>query len=253
MSHAERDSEATQIDAMRAESSDRVTQATEDVARLREILEGCNKIVASDSDRKSSVDARLSTIVGLSSIAGTIVFGTLLAANYQAPYAGFRKALAVLLVYLTLQVCVAIIAAVRGLGRRGYLASVISDILPTPSETTTAHLKRQINISIKMLDQNRTLTNRKVTLMAVAHRAIANFASAILILAIAAAGVAIFTAPSDPLLERLKQNRQLTDSLRGPQGPPGPTGPPGPATPAPTIGKPLSHRKNINTSKPLGN
>jgi hypothetical protein len=188
-------------------------------------LVSCKDLLTTEDQRRQGVETRLTTIIGLSSIAGTIVLGTMIAP--RAPQGPLGRLLALGLFYLVLQVCSAILAAVQGLSRRGYLIRLASDILPLANEAPAVHLRRQIRDSLAVLDDDRTLNNRKVTMMAVAHRAMMNFLVGLLVLAVLGTVHALSMKPTDDLVERLRQDHALQDLLRGPVGSPGPQGPPG--------------------------
>lgn len=217
----------------RAESAVLVAQLRSDADHLKSHLANCEQLLQSENDRRQSVDSRLTTIIGLSSIAGTIVLGTMLTPH---DLRGVPKmALACGLLYLALQVSSAIHAAVRGLGRLGYLVTMPPDILPGLHEAETVHLRRRIATSLEVLTDHQERTNSKVTWMAAAHRAVINFIVGMLFLAGLGTWQGLTTAPPpDPLVERLQKDRALRELLRGPAGPVGPSGPMGiPGSPGP--------------------
>jgi len=218
--------------------------------QLGPCLASCKELLAQEDGRRQSVDTRLTTIVGLSSIAGTIVFGSMLTQpqTFRSPHgvAGWLLALGPL--YLTLQVCSAILAAVLGLGRRGYLTSTPMDVLPTRDEPPSVHLRRQVTSCVHMLADTQARNDEKVTQMAVAHRAIKNFLVGLLVLGALATWRTLTTAPGDDILDRLKQDQQVRELLRGPQGPIGSPGPKGdPCTPCtppgPSDARQRTHRQ----------
>jgi hypothetical protein len=210
--------------------------------RLREYLSSCESLLATEHERRHGVDARLTTIIGLSSIAGSIVFGSMLAQppSLRHGLQGWLLALGPL--YLTLQVCSAILAAVLGLGRRGYRAIIPTDVLPERNEAPAVQLRRQITNCLHILDDDRIKNNAKVTQMAVAHRAMMNFLGGLLVLATLGTWHTITATPRDEIVERLRHDHALQELLRGPQGPqgnPGLQGPPG--TPCVNNPTPLKH------------
>jgi hypothetical protein len=188
---------------------------------LREYLSSCQGLLATEHERRQGVDARLTTIVGLSSIAGTIVLGSMLAQPPSLRYGLPGWVLALGPLYLTLQACSAILAAVLGLGRRGYRAITPTDVLPEQNEAPGVQLRRQITNCLHVLDDDRINNNEKVTHMAVAHRAMLNFLGGLLGLAILGTWHTITASPRDELMERLHQDHTLRELLRGPQGPQG--------------------------------
>lgn len=131
--------------------------------------------------------------------------------------------------------CSALIAAVRGLSRARYKTLLPLDLLPAKKMAPSQHIRDRILKSFEILDDHRPINNEKVTYMAVAHRAMLNFAFGLLLFAFVAACSALTSKPSEDLIGRLGKDRELREMLRGPQGVPGPAGPkgdPGPAGPA---------------------
>src|SRR5205823_4398719 len=91
---------------------------------------GCKIALDDERQRQQSVDARLTTISGLSSIAGTIVFGTMLT-NMPSTPSMLSWLMLLALWYLILQLVCAILAGVRGLERRAYDATPYVELLPS--------------------------------------------------------------------------------------------------------------------------
>jgi hypothetical protein len=120
-----------------------------------------------------------------------------------------------------MQLCIAILAAVRGLSRKSYLATTATDVLPHGGETRPDFLRRRINGCFTLLWDHQDINNQKVTRMAVAHRAMNNFLCGLILIGVLGAGYAAFARYEDPLIERVKKDRELQELLRGPQGPQG--------------------------------
>jgi hypothetical protein len=214
----------------------RVSKLPNDPAILDESLEVCGNLLESEKSRRESVEARLTTMMGLASIAGSIVFGSILAlatGTLRAPSASLRWFIVIVAVYLTVQIASGTLAAVRGLSRRGYLSERGSEVLPF-NEERDAYFRRRIACTFTILLDHRDQNNRKVTQMAVAHQALTNFVWGLLLLALLGGVYGIRVRPSDDLVETLKKNHELQEMLRGPQGQPGiagPRGEPGPVGP----------------------
>jgi len=203
----------------------------DDTTVVTAYLSQCTALLSAEDERRRSVEGRLTSILGLSSIAGTIVFGGILAQasgtlGWQKAF--LRDAMAVGALYLALQICSAILAAIRGLGRRGYSSVAASNILPVPKATSLDHLRTQVANYAKLLVDHRLQNNEKVSHMATAHRAMTNFFVALVIVACLGSYFAFTASPTNNLIQTLKTNHELNDLLRGPQGPKGDPGPPGP-------------------------
>lgn len=219
------------------------SEAPADEAAMHEYFAACKDALDAEQQRQQSVEARLTTIVGLFSIASTVVFGAILTAMPSANglprvsqwlLAGMFLSLA----YIVLQLISAILAGVRGSERRNYAS--YPDLLPNPLESSMDYCRRQIKQFSSVLEDTREQNNEKVTQMAVAHRAMKNFIWGILFFAIFASLYRI-SGPSaaSELVNQFKTDRALFKDLRGPQGERGKTGPRGlpgiaPATNAPT-------------------
>ena len=247
LSPKERQDMAEKSVAQQKEWEDRTAALDAKEESLGQYLAACKAALEDERQRQQSVDTRLATIIGLSSIAGTIAFGTMLANIPRTPGVLFWL-IFVLLGYLILQLISAMHAAVCGLERRSYDTLPLTDILPNGNEVQNHHVRRQIQQYFSILVQHQDQNNAKVTQMAVAHRAIKNFVGGLLIFAILASTYRLVTPSSDELVNRLKTDHVLRELLRGPQGQTGLAGPMGPpgvsAAPAPNTTTPSSRSKS---------
>ena len=176
------------------------------------------------------MEARLTSILGLSSIAGTVAFGGFFLGSsglslVQSPL--LRRLMTAAGCYLVLQICAAILAAVRGLARKPYLNFTISDLTPSAGESSTTSLHRKAERTLEVLSDHDTQNSRKLTEMAVAHCAMRNFLRALLVFTLLAVISAAQTNKGDELTDTLRKNHDLNELLRGPQGPQGIAGPKG--------------------------
>ena len=201
---------------------------------LNKHLSTCLNQLDKEETRRQSVEARLTTIIGLSSIAGTVAFGGLVAeasGTLRPPGALLKWLIALGAFYLILQLCCGILAAVRGLSRQSYMGQKTADILPETTETRSAYLRRQIDFSLRSLADHRSNNNKRVTEMAIAHRSMKNFVVGLIIVCALIFPFSVTSNPADYLTEELKRNHELSELLRGPQGPQGPQGLRGPQGP----------------------
>lgn len=201
-------------------------------AVLSRYLAECTNLLESEDSRRQGVEARLTSILGLFTIAGTIVFSGILAqavGTLRAPTPFLRWTLALGTYYLALQICCALVAAVVGLGRRGYKTPTTRNIFFPSGESPVVHTRDQITNCLHVLANHQQHNNHKVSQMAAAHRAMKNFIVALILFAAIGTAAAVTTRPSDDaVIQVLKKNRELNEMLRGPQGPKGDPGPAGP-------------------------
>jgi hypothetical protein len=224
------------------ESDVRVAALPDDAALVSAYLAQCTALLDEEDDRRRGVEGRLTSILGLSSIAGTIVFGGILAqasGTVGSQTITFRVVMALGALYLALQICSAIFAAIRGLERRGYQTATISGIVLLPAVAHLYHLRGQITDCANRLADHRAQNNRKVDEMANAHCAMKNFVGGLILLALFGTYYAIRAKPTNNVIQTLKTNHELNELLRGPQGPKGDRGPAGPAA-MPAIKPPSS-------------
>jgi hypothetical protein len=210
---------------------------------LRKYSEVSEKLLEEEDNRRQSVEARLTSIMGLTSIAGTVVFSGIIAqATGKLPTQAtlLKWILAIGAVYLTLQICSALLAAVSGLSRRAYPADRPRDLLPSSGVAPPSYLRSRIVELVKMVVEHRSENNEKVTQMAVAHRAMRNFLVGLLIVAFGTAYFALGDNPAEDFSKRIRENQELYLLLRGPQGPRGDPGPKGEAGPRGPIGRPCN-------------
>ena len=194
------------------ESTARVAALPSDEKRLRDYLEASDKVLEREQARRQSVDARLTSIIGLTSIAATVVFGGLIAqaAGTLTAHSTFAKwVLALGSLYLALQLCISLWAAARGVSRATYPADTPSAVLPPMGTAVPVFLRARINQSLEMLEEHRSVNNDKVSRMDVAHRAMFNFLFGLLLLACAAAYFAIDRQPVKGDLGCLQQVKEL--------------------------------------------
>ena len=218
LSKIERDKEEAYQAAKLASYEKQIT-AINDEHLLGDYVGECTKALDREEGRRQSVDARLTSIIGLCAIAATIVFGSILAqatGTMHVARTWLRWIIGLGAWYLALQLCLAIIAAVRGLERRSYLSH---DLFIPEEPNRIAILRSKITESSKILADNHAQNNQKVTQMAVAHRSLKNFLVALLLLGALGTYGAMTIANSDPPNETLRKNRELQDLHRGPQGP----------------------------------
>lgn len=222
-------SERHEIDQSRTNMADECSTRAAGApdAYLEQLRTDCHGALDDEQARQQSIDARLTTITGMSSIAATVVFGTLLTSIPQS-HSVLLWLLLATLAYLIMQLVCAMLAAVRGLERRSYAIMASADLLPASGESKEVHQRRQVGQLLSILAQNRDANDDKLTNLAVAHCALKNFVIGLVVFA-TVAGIHHLTEPqADQLVARLKADKALYELIRGPQGPSGATGARGP-------------------------
>lgn len=211
------------------DTKSKIANAEDDV--LKALLEDYESILESNEDRQRSVDSRLSTIVGLSSIAATITTGVIIAqaaGTVNLPPGIWRWGLSIVALYLVVQLCDAIHWAIRGQERQSYLGHSIQGILPEPGITAQDYHRARILNTVKRIHVNRASVNVKVTAMAVAHRAAKNFIAGLLVLSLTGMVMMGNEHKAPSVVDSLRVDHELRELLTGPAGPPGIPGIQGP-------------------------
>jgi hypothetical protein len=234
----------------------RVQDGLNRVAKLREhpveeldtYVRECEEALRDERERMQSVEGRLTSVLGLTSIAATVSLAILSSAAAQATsLAGILIVLT--MVYVASQLLRAVWAAIAGLSRRSFTKLHLNDRLPSPGADPREHLIRIMETSIRRVVDLEGATDEKVSQMSLAHRALQNFLVGVFVLILALAIRAGLPqarmSPEERVVRSLRANPDLIELLRGPrglrgspgprglQGPQGPQGPPGPPTSAP--------------------
>lgn len=199
------------------------------------VLHDCRNLLEGERGRRQSVEARLTTVLGLASVAAAVTFGSLvsqLSIDAGLHRSMWSRAFGLLAFYIVLQLLSAVLASVRGLERRGYLEVSAEDLFLLPTEGQEDRAKRQMCSLLRVLDDHHVLNSRKVEQMAIAHRALQNFVGAMVVLIVLLTVLSLWPPQKEPLeakiIRRLRNDPQLIELLRGPEGSRGETGKPGP-------------------------
>lgn len=169
-----------------------------DEEQLREHLKSSEQLLEQEQSRKSGVEARLLNMAGLVSIAGTVVLGALfsLASDKLSLDSGWaRIALTVGCFYLAVQLVAALHASVRGLQATGYLEDQPHAILPRKGLQQTVFLRQRVQHVLERVAENRSINNKKLDQLNLAHCAMKNFLWGLLLVAIAACVAALIRLP----------------------------------------------------------
>lgn len=177
-----------------------VARLDADDPRLKELLASANKTLDDENARRAGAEARLLSIAGLTSIAGTIVLGTLIAfAGDKPPIAEpvARRGISLFCLYLAIQLFAALLASVRGLLTRGYEEDKPHEMLPADAASWVDFMRIRIAMVLGRVDAHRQVNNEKLSELNVAHRAVKNFLVGLALVALVASGRAWFHQPSE--------------------------------------------------------
>jgi hypothetical protein len=194
------------------------------------IAKGYAELCAEEAERLKSVETRLGSILGLTSITSSLLIGGIFAivnGGLSDSSRSVRFVACAALVYLSLQIISSTLAAIQGLGRASWIGRSIEDYVAC-SEVGPAEQHRQTALrNCRRLLQMGNNINAKVTQMAVAHAAIRNFASASVLIAVLGCAAVLMQQPGSAATKAIRTNPDLQKLLQGPPGPKGPQGPKG--------------------------
>lgn len=162
------------------------TDLPDNINRLTDAIKDAETLITQEEQRKQSVEARLSTIIGLVSVVATLTLALLsFRINKDTASVSIKKISIIvgLTVYVTLQLFIALLAAIKGLQRTGYQNLSITDVLPT-DRSNSLQIRELLKKKIKVYHILQDRINSKVTQMAVAHRALQNFLLGILLMVV---------------------------------------------------------------------
>lgn len=153
-----------------------------------EILAACEDYLRAEEERGKGAEARLTTMVGMASVAAAATFGSvaLLVRQENPP-----TILAVISLYVVSQIVCALLSAVAGLERSTVAAVELGALVRKPGESENEYFERAIGRYISRRHELYAINTRKISQMAVAHRAFKNFSVGILLLAVVATGLVL--------------------------------------------------------------
>jgi hypothetical protein len=217
----------------RKEEEGAAVRAVEETTTPKTYCDAYEKLIEEDGERLKSVESRLSSILGLTSITATLLISGILAllngtlGDSSKVVRGIAGAGAV---YLSLQIICSTLAAVRGLSRATWIRPSLEDLIEPADEGSIVTTRKRAIAACKRYQSTDRNVNHKVTQMAIAHAAIRNFAAASVIISILGFGAVLFQPAGDATAKAIRKDTELQKLLRGPQGP---SGPPGPASSVP--------------------
>jgi hypothetical protein len=217
---------------IKAEKTDLETRLAHlDNEALRTIQIEFKALLTVEAGRRASVDSRLSTVMGLTSVVAAITFGTLTfraGAGFQYPHSWAVWLAIFITLYIVIQLTCAIRAALSGTGVRNSIAVNYRDAVPQVKEGTDTHSRRLISRYLDCLHDQQQHNNSRISQLLVAHFALRNFLWGVATLTIVIIAATLIPANREKdIVKELRAEPSLYDALRGPKGEPGRRGEPG--------------------------
>lgn len=156
-----------------------------DETELQDLLDTIKQMGKGEDDRRVSVDSRLSAIVGLTSIAATIVIGIIVsqaAGHLTFGSSSIYAFIALVSFYLIVQLCNSIGWAIKGQSSGEYKVDSFEDLVRSPKQSAKSWLCQRIAHKVHQYVENASQTDRKFTDMEVAHRSMINFILGLVVL-----------------------------------------------------------------------
>jgi hypothetical protein len=193
---------------------------------IDDAVDQCKQLLDLERQRGQSVQDRLNNIVGLSAIAATVTFGSLLSQVYgkqdAIPSPWYTKATTlVLTLYILAQLVCAILAALHGLARRSYMEPIPSDLLPSSEDTAFSVKRRRARSYLVCVLDHYKNNSDKVDQLAVVHEALRNFLGGVVLLAAILIGLALMPPRSSGGAAVSKPPNSSSHSIEPPHGPQG--------------------------------
>ena len=167
--------------------------ASDDV--VREVYGRLGAELEMESERRRAVEAKLLAVGAVAPMAVTIM-GAVVAFLSSGRVGNFVPesvvVISVISVYVALQFLRAMLAAVAGLTRRAYAGPRMSEIVPSGREGVGGYLRRTCNECMCRIEQHREATNEKVSQLAVAHEAMRNAVTALVVQLVVLVGIVVW-------------------------------------------------------------
>src|SRR5262249_16084888 len=172
----------------RAEKRKREERRADDLARVEAMnglsleeldagVDECRALFETEQGRGQSVEARLTSIIGLASAAAAVTVGALttqLGKGSDVSNGWVAPITSVISLYVVAQLLCALLSAVSGLQRRGYLMPDAEHLLLRPAEHRATHRQRQMCAYLEYAHDHYAANSDKVDQMAVGQRAFKN-------------------------------------------------------------------------------
>jgi len=155
----------------------------------------CKALFEAEQKRRESIESRLSSVTGMTSVAAAVTFG-IIALQYRNEIIDMKAPLVnitrIIVLYGLTQLVCALIAEIRGLSRRSYLMPSIKNVLPLRGESVLSLAIKRMTAYLRCAYDHREQNSGKLNQLAVAHRAIVNFLGSILVVMILLSVIAFY-------------------------------------------------------------
>ena len=144
---------------------------------LREVYARLTAELENEGERRRAVESKLLSIASGAPIAVSIMVAaaSFLSSGRLPDFAsGSVIAISFVALYVALQFLRALLAATRGVTRRSYATTSVSEIMPADTEGRNAYLCNASQGLARRIVQHREATNGMVSQLAVAHESIKN-------------------------------------------------------------------------------
>ncbi len=208
----------------------------DDPSSLEVWIAEMQSLLDAEKERQYRAEQRMTGALGFSGVAGTLAIGLAggsLTSSWGALPGPFKLVLGLAVLYVAAQLVRIALSSLGGLERASYLGLVPNDILPVTDKDQLTRRKLHLKHLVLLLEQHKSVNDRKLNAMAVAHRAMRNYLVGVALLGFLglAAHMGGSHQEASELVRELRGDPQLIELLRGPQGPRGEKGPEGPQGP----------------------
>ena len=168
---------------------------------VRDVFARLSAELEAEADRRRAVENKLLAVGAVAPIAVTIMVAVVsfLSSGRARDFVPVSVlVMSVMAFYVALQLLRAMLAAIGGLQRMPYQASLVSDIIPVEVEDRSTYLRRACRDVVQKLEQHRAMNDEKVSQLAVAHESMTNAGVALVLGLVVFVGVVVCQACGDP-------------------------------------------------------
>lgn len=172
-----------------------------DIRLVREAYARLSVDLEAEAERRRAVENKLLAIGSVAPLAVTIVVAAvsfLSSGRLRDLVPASVIVVSVLAFYVASQFLCAMLAAIRGLSAKSYSVPSISEIMPDGADNLSVYLRKACNELARTIEQHRETTNANVSQLSVAHRAMRNAVSGLLVVLFVLVVVVVWQVRSVP-------------------------------------------------------